>query len=324
MWLEAVKNITQTDLPLERLDQKKRKIVSMRPLPAAAIQRIQSALSIEWTYNSNSIEGNTLSLAETRAVLEDGVTIKGKSLREHFEAVNHQEAIELVEVLAQPGFVLTENAILDVHAIVLDKIEKEYAGRYRNAGVRITGANFIPPNAMKVPDLMAELVAWANANPLGMHPVQLATAFHHRFVHIHPFFDGNGRTVRLVYNLMLMAQGYPPAIILRNDRRKYYDALNQANDSKYDKLCLLMSQALERSLDIYLGNLEDRAESYQPISNIVEDEGEPYGFSQEYLSLLARRGKIEAYKEGKVWYTSKDAVERYLAGRQRKRKRTGK
>lgn len=321
MWKEWVAQIVQADMPLARLDDKKQRILDRRPLPAIAIQRIQQALSLEWTYNSNSIEGNTLSLAETRAVLEDGITIKGKSLREHFEAVNHHEAIELVEALAQPGFVITENVILDVHAVVLDKIEKEFAGRYRTGGVRITGANFIPPNALKVPDLMAELVQWANENPLGLHPLQLATAFHHRFVHIHPFFDGNGRTVRLVYNLMLMAQGYPPAIILRNDRKKYYEALNQANDGRYDKLCLLMSQALERSLDIYLSNLEDRAEDYQPISNLVSDDGDEHGFSQEYLSLLARRGKIEAYKEGHVWYTSKGAVERYLASRKRRRTR---
>jgi Fic family protein len=321
MWKEWVAQIVQAEMPLARLDDKKQRILERRPLPAAAVQRIQTALSLEWTYNSNSIEGNTLSLAETRAVLEDGITIKGKSLREHFEAVNHHEAIELVEALAQPGFVLSENVILDVHAVVLDKIEKEFAGRYRNSGVRITGANFIPPNALKVPDLMAELVSWVNENPLGLHPLELATAFHHRFVYIHPFFDGNGRTVRLLYNLLLMTLGYPPAIILRNDRKKYYEALNQANDGKYDKLCLLMSQALERSLDIYLSNLEDRAEDYQPISNIVADEGEPFGFSQEYLSLLARRGKIEAYKEGHVWYTSKDAIDRYLHSRRRKRKR---
>ncbi|HSC54652.1 MAG TPA: Fic family protein [Phnomibacter sp.] len=319
MWKEVIRNIGEQILPLERLDEKKNRIVQMRPLPAAAIHRIQEALSIEWTYNSNSIEGNTLNLAETRAVLEDGITIKGKSLREHFEAVNHQEAIELVEVLAQPGFSLTENAVLDIHALVLDKIEKEFAGRYRNAGVRITGANFIPPNALKVPDLMAELVSWTNENPEGFHPLQIATAFHHRFIHIHPFFDGNGRTVRLLFNLLLMRDGYPPAIILRNDRKKYYDALNQANEGKYEKLCLLMSQALERSLDIYLSNLEDRAEDYKPIGSIVEEETAPYGFSQEYLSLLARRGKIEAYKEGKVWYTSKEAIDRYMENRLRKR-----
>ncbi len=318
MWKEQVTDILRADMPLQRLDEKKAGIVAARPIPHAAMLRIQEALSIEWTYNSNSIEGNTLSLAETRAVLQDGITIKGKSLREHFEAVNHQEAIELIEVLAQPGAVMQESMVLDVHALVLDKIEKDFAGRYRNAGVRITGANFIPPNAVKVPDLMAELMIWVQENQLGMHPLQLATAFHHRFVHIHPFFDGNGRTVRLLFNLLLMREGYPPAIILRNDRRKYYDALNQANDGRFEKLCLLMSQALERSLDIYLSNITDTAEAYKPINNVLEDEGLPYG--QEYISLLARQGKIAAYKEGRVWYTSAGAIEQYLHKRKRKHK----
>jgi len=317
MWNEVVKNIKDVGLPLARIDSKKQQIVSIRPLPLAAIQRIQNTLSIEWTYNSNSIEGNTLSLQETRAVLEDGITIKGKSLREHFEAVNHQEAIQLVETLAQPDFVLNESSILDIHALVLDKIERDFAGRYRTMGVRITGANFLPPNAMKVPELVSELVTWVNDNPLGMHPLELATAFHHRFVWIHPFLDGNGRTVRLLFNLMLMKEGYPPAIILRNDRKKYYEALNQANEGNYQKLSLLMSQALERSLDIYLSTLAGGAEDYRAIGNLVEEEQMPYG--QEYISLLARQGKIDAYKEGRVWYTTKDAIESYMGGRQRKR-----
>ena len=317
MWLEVVPHIRQLDWPLERLDSKRNQILGQRPLPAAAIRRIQESLSIEWTYNSNSIEGNTLSLAETRAVLEDGITIKGKSLREHFEAVNHHEAIEWVSALARPGFVFSETTVLDVHALVLDKIEKEFAGRYRNAGVRITGANFIPPNALKVPALMAELIGWLNDNPDGLHPLQQATLFHHRFVHIHPFFDGNGRTIRLLFNLLLMREGYPPAIILRTDRKKYYEALNQANEGRFEKLALLMSQALERSLDIYLGNLLDRADEYDSLGNIAMEEGVPY--NQEYLSLLARTGKIDAYKEGRVWYTSRAALQEYFEGRKRKR-----
>lgn len=317
MWKEAVKNIVDVALPLTRIDSKKQQIVSMRPLPTLAIQKIQDTLSIEWTYNSNSIEGNTLTLQETRAVLEDGITIKGKSLREHFEAVNHQEAIQLVEALAQPDFVLNESSILDIHALVLDKIERDFAGRFRTMGVRITGANFLPPNPLKVPELMSELVTWVNENPLGMHPLELATAFHHRFVWIHPFLDGNGRTVRLLFNLMLMKDGYPPAIILRNDRKKYYEALNQANEGNYQKLSLLMSQALERSLDIYISNLSAGSEDYRAIGNLVEEEQMPYG--QEYISLLARQGKIDAYKEGRVWYTTKEAIKSYMGGRQRKR-----
>ena len=118
--------------------------------------------------------------------------------------------------------------------------------------------------------------------------------------------DSNGRTVRLLFNLLLMKHGFPPAIILKNDRKKYYDALNFANNQDYSKLALLILQSIERSLDIYLSSLNNTYDQYKTISNIVEEERLPYG--QEYLSLLARTGKIDAFKEGRNWLTTKDAV----------------
>ncbi len=302
---------------LSRIQEKKQKLDALRPLPSAAVQNIRQSLTLEWTYNSNSIEGNTLTLQETKMVIEDGMTIKGKSLREHFEAVNHQDAIEFVEQLATVQQPLSAQDILGLHGLVLQKIEKEFAGRYRNAGVRISGANFVPPNALKVDALMDGLIQWVNSpsNPLDI--IVKAAIFHHRFVWIHPFFDGNGRTVRLVFNLLLMRAGFPPAIILKNDRKKYYDALNKANSGDYSKLLLLVVQALERSLDIYLGNFTNTYEDYQPISDIVAEPDFPYG--QEYVSLLARQGKIDAFKEGRNWLTTKNAVLEYMELRQRKR-----
>ncbi|MFA9213612.1 MAG: Fic family protein, partial [Candidatus Methylacidiphilales bacterium] len=187
----------------------------------------------------------------------------------------------------------------------------------RNSGVRITGANFVPPNALKVYDYIEDLISWVNTVAKDMHPVIAATVFHHRFVWIHPFFDGNGRTVRLLFNLLLMKEGFPPAIILKNDRKKYYDALNKANNGDYSKLVLLVLQALERSIDIYLSNLTNTYDDYQPISSIVNEPDVPYG--QEYVSLLARQGKIDAFKEGKNWYTSKVALNNYIEKRDRKR-----
>jgi len=302
---------------IERLEQKKQALTAQRPLPAIAMQRIKEGLYVEWTYHSNSIEGNTLTLSETRIVLEDGMTVRGKSLKEHFEIMNHHEAIDHLETLVKPDYTLSERDILDIHHLVLNKIEADYAGRWRNGGVRIVGANFIPPNAQLVPDLMSDLVAFVNDNPLQISAVALATIFHHRFVWIHPFFDGNGRTVRLMMNLILMRAGFPPAIILRNDRKKYYDALNQANKGSYAKLVLMMMQALERSIDIYLGAYPD-AEEYQLISSIVSELDVPYG--QEYVSLLARQGKIDAYKEGRDWLTTEKAVKDYIAKRKRNRK----
>jgi Fic family protein len=302
---------------LSRIQAKKSKLDALRPLPAAALHNIKNSLTLEWTYNSNSIEGNTLTLQETKMVIEDGLTIRGKSLREHFEAVNHQEAIEFVEQLVDDQYVLKARDILSVHALVLQKIEKEFAGRYRNAGVRISGANFTPPNALKVDALMEALIDWVNDATNPLDTVIKASIFHHRFVWIHPFFDGNGRTVRLFFNLLLMKAGYPPAIILKNDRKKYYDSLNKANQGDYGKILLLVLQALERSLDIYLSNFTNTYEDYQSITDIVSEPDVPY--NQEYVSLLARRGKIDAFKEGRNWLTSKDAVLEYMKLRQRKR-----
>jgi len=301
----------------DRLYEKKAMLQNSRPLPNIALHKIKEALSIEWTYNSNSIEGNSLTLRETQMVLQEGITIKGKSLREHFEAKNHETALNFLYKLIDSEHLLSGKDILSLHELVLRSIEDDFAGRLRNAGVRIAGANFLPPNAQKVSGLLDELIQFVNTNPLELNGIELATVFHHKFVWIHPFFDGNGRTVRLAMNLLLMRNGFPPAIILKNDRKKYYDALNSANKGNYSKLALLMSQALERTLNIYLQALPDSDLGYTEISRLVEEEELPYG--QEYISLLARQGKIDAYKEGRNWLTSKEAVEDYIKNRKRNR-----
>ena len=301
----------------ERLEIKLEQLKKHRPLPSVALNKIREALTIEWTYNSNSIEGNTLSLRETQMVLQEGITIKGKSLREHFEAKNHERAINLLYKLVDSGDGLSIHDILSLHGLVLNSIEEDFAGRLRNGGVRISGVNFVPPNALKVSGLMDDLLVFVNKNPLNLNIIELTTIFHHRFVWIHPFFDGNGRTVRLAMNLLLMKQGFPPAIILTNDRLKYYNALNDANKGRYGKMMLLMAQAIERTLNIYINALPGNTLEYTEISNLVEEENLPYG--QEYISLLARTGKIDAYKEGRNWLTTKEAIENYIKSRKRKR-----
>ena len=296
-----------------RLLDKVKVLDTARPLPNIVLQNIREAFLVEWTYNSNSIEGNTLSLRETQMVLQEGVTVKGKSLREHFEAKNHEFAILKLYQLVKDDYVLNSKDILELHGLVLRSIEDEYAGRLRNGAVRISGANFVPPNANKVSEYLDGLVAYINDNPQQLNPIELATVFHHKFVWIHPFFDGNGRTVRLAMNLILMRYGFPPAIILANDRAKYYAALNQANNGNYGKLMLLMCQAAERTLNIYLSAIPGSDKDYQIISNIVEEPEIPY--SQEYVSLLARQGKIDAHKEGRNWFTTKEAVLSYIANK---------
>jgi len=240
------------------------------------------------------------------------MTVGGKSLREHFEAYNHNKAINLLYAMADRNEKNNFSAadLLDLHATVLQNIEEDYAGRYRTGGVRILGANLVPPNARKVSDLVDELFHFINDNPDELDVVGLATLLHHRLVWIHPFYDGNGRTARLIMNLLLIQAGYPPAIILKNDCKKYYAALNNANKGDYNKLYLLMAQALERSLNVYLSIIPDQ-DDYLPTSDIVSEPEIPYG--QEYVSLLARRGKIDAYKQGRNWVTTKAAVMDYVS-----------
>lgn len=318
MWKIDVTYREEFETTFERLFEKLSDLKKSRPLPPIALQKLREALAIEWTYNSNSIEGNTLTLRETQLVLQEGITVKGKSLREHFEAKNHETALNYLYTLVSNDYKINSKDLLDLHQLVLRSIEDDFAGRLRTGGVRITGANFVPPNALKVPQLVDELIDFVNTNPLKLNSIELATVFHHRFVWIHPFFDGNGRTVRLCMNLILMKEGFPPAIILANDRKKYYEALNSANNGNFSKLMLLMCQALERTLNIYLQSMPGADSNYREISNLVEEEHMHYG--QEYISLLARQGKIDAYKEGRNWLTTKDAVEEYIKNRKRKRK----
>lgn len=295
---------------LERLIVKKNIIDSYRPFSSTILKRLRQDWVLEWTYHTNAIEGNTLSLGETRMVLLDGLAIGGKSLREHFEAINHQTAIELLEDLVTQDSSITVSDLLDLHTLIMQNIDLDFAGRIRNGRVRILGANFVPPPPYKVSSLLDELFMTMRQNSHEMEAPIRAAWFHHQLVHIHPFFDGNGRTARLAMNLILMKSAYPPAIILNHDKQKYFTALNSANKGDYQKLLLLIFQAIERSLNMYLNALPDHYDDYLPISAIVEEDDIPYG--AEYVSLLARRGLINAHKEGRNWVTSKKAILNYL------------
>ena len=234
-WQEYPYHFEGLEKQLERILQKKAELDKLRPIPTYALKSIKESLMIEWTYNSNSIEGNTLTLQETKMVIEEGFTIKGKSLREHFEAVNHQEAIELVESLISDSYILKETDILNIHELVLQKIEKDFAGRFRTSGVRISGANFVPPNALKIDEYITELTDWTNTSDLNI--VLKSAIFHHRFVWIHPFGNGNGRTVRLFTYAMLVKTGFNvnvgriinPTAVFCSNRNDYYENLSKAD-----------------------------------------------------------------------------------------------
>ena len=298
---------------LERIERKKSDLDARRPLSAAAVGRLNEQLAIEWTYNSNAIEGSTLTLKETQLILETGLTIAGKSLREHFEVVNHRQAITRVEELASGKTPIDAERVRQIHALVLAKIDDKSAGQYRKVPVYITGAAHRPPEPSEVPRLMAEWGEWLDGRAQELHSVERAAIAHHRLVSIHPFIDGNGRTARLVMNLLLMREGYPPTIISRVNRRQYYRVLGQSDEGDTDPLVNFVARAVERGLTIYLEAVTPRErppgeeEIWIPLREAAK--GTPY--SQEYLSLLARLGRLEAVKRGRVWYTTRRAVEEY-------------
>lgn len=290
-----------------RILEKRNTLDKLRPFNRGALAKLQETFRVDLTYNSNAIEGNSLSLSETKLVLEEGITIGGKSMREHLEVTNHSKAIDFVESLVNKPRI-EEIDVLNLHAMILDRIDPENAGFYRRGAVRISGTIYTPPNPVKVPALMREVYALMNTK--GGEPIETAARIHKRFVDIHPFIDGNGRTARLLLNLYLMRNGYPPVIILRAERLKYIRTIMQARaENDISPFANFVAKAVERSLDIYLDSLGTSAKEYFTLADAAKLSKN--GYSQEYLSLLARTGKIGAVKFGRNWKITKEALEEY-------------
>lgn len=304
----------------QRIDDHLNLLKKYRPFPAATVAKLKEQFAVEMTYNSNSIEGNTLTLKETHLVLSEGLTIKGKPLKDHLEAKNHHEALhylaELVDSRSQ--ITISEHLIRSLQQMVVKETDPTIAGKYRTGNVIITGSAHAPPDPSEISIHMKALIQWLK-NRKQLHIVEWAAIAHHKLVHIHPFFDGNGRTARLFLNLILMREGYPLTIILKHDRKKYYDVLQRADRGDLKPLVRFIAQAVERSLNIYLKVLSPSQvgrKKYLPLSQISPST--PY--SEKYLNLLARHGKIEAHKEGRIWVTTSEAIANYQANRSRKRR----
>jgi len=267
---------------MDALTAKKNQLDRFRPLPEALVRNLDDWFRVELTYTSNAIEGNTLTRRETALVVEKGLTVGGKSLVEHLEAHNHAHALDWVkaQVKRRPHS-LGEKDILHLHDVVLKGIDDDHAGSYRSVPVRISGSRVILPNPRKVPDLMAAFVRWLNTAP-PLHPVELAAQAHYRLVTIHPFVDGNGRTARLLMNMILLMEGYPAAIIRKRDRLAYIGSLEKAQlgGSKNDFLKIIQT-AVDRSLNIYLKAMEGE----------VEDTGDPDGPLLKIGELAERSGE---------------------------------
>lgn len=215
-------------IDFRHLDRLKAKLDSFRPLPPEIMQNLHDDLVLRWTYHSNAIEGNTLTLKETKVVLE-GITIGGKTMREHFEAINHREAIYFVEELVKQDKFISEWDIKSIHQLILKNIDDKNAGVYRKINVVISGADHIPPDALHVASAMQQFTNWYQNEAASLHPVERAARIHADFVKIHPFVDGNGRTSRLLMNLELMKNGFPAVVLPVEKRLEYYEALDAAH-----------------------------------------------------------------------------------------------
>lgn len=232
---------------LEKIYTLKNELNSRRPFSQEEIRRIRKNYIIKNTYNSNAIEGNTLTEMETRVILETGITVAKKTLREHLEVKNHAEAIEFIENLKNEK--LSEYHIKSIHSIILDGIDRNNAGRYRAINVEIVGATHpVTPNFL-IEEQMRELLKWYHSKEITINRIIEFTC---KFINIHPFIDGNGRTSRLLTNLELLKLGYPPITILTTDRLEYYQVLDKSYYGDYNLAYELFYNYIIKSLEEYL------------------------------------------------------------------------
>lgn len=237
---------------LDIINKKKNELDSLRPLPKYTLKSLREKLFLEWTYNTNAIEGNTLTMNETKVVLE-GITVGGKTLSEHLEVINHQNAIIYVEEIVQKKELLSEWQIKNLHRLVLKGIDDENAGRYRDQHVLIAGATHTPPAHYLIQEQMEDLMNWYESKGAHLNPVERGAMLHVIFVGIHPFVDGNGRTSRLLLNLELMKHGFPPVVIKVENRLEYYEALDKAHTlGDYIDFISLIEREVNDALDLYL------------------------------------------------------------------------
>jgi len=244
---------------LSSIDSLKSQLDKIRPLDSTQLKKINEAIFLEYTYDSNRIEGNTLSLQETALVVQKGITISGKNLTEHLEAINHYEAVEYLQKLVQSKAELSDRILKEIHALVLRGIDKDNAGKYRNVNVKIAGSRFMPVDSVKVRDEMENYFKWYGENKERLHPVILSAEMHERLVTIHPFIDGNGRTARLIMNLILLQKGFTIANIIGSseNRLKYYNALEKCQvKNDCGDFHVMVAETVKNSLNEYLKILQ--------------------------------------------------------------------
>lgn len=251
-------------LNYNELLQKKELFEQQRKLlPSVTVESYQQAFDIEYTHDSTAIEGNTLSLIETKVVLEDGVAIGGKSLREIYEVVNHSKAFRYVRQRVAEHKPLDENTVKDIHALLMNSIM--VGGVYRNVDVYISGARHTPPTPNEMFRQIKAFYGDLTWKGTELSPVELAAWTHAEFVKIHPFTDGNGRTSRLIMNYQLMANGFPPVSISKENRLAYFEALESyAADGNLSPFSDMIAGLEDIQLNRYLGMLPEQEQEQEP------------------------------------------------------------
>lgn len=297
---------------LSSIDVKKEKLNSYKPLDKGFIKNMWDWLRIELTYTSNAIEWNTLSRRETALIVEEGISPWWKTVVEILEAKNHHKALDYVFELSEKRKIneITQRDILDIHNTILDGIDNSNAGSYRNHNVRVSGSATIFPNHMKVSDLMDDLEHWLQSNSDDI--VKIAADLHYKFVRIHPFADGNGRTARLLFNLVLLIGGYQLSFIEKKERTKYVKSLETVDSvEEYDDYYEIMFHSVERSLDLYLHQIEGTEQEQVLIRDGERMKiGEIAKMTNESISTIrywTKEGLLKpSYKNKDTWYTYYD------------------
>jgi len=236
---------------LNKIDELKKQIDNFRPLKKSEIIQLKQFYQIGLTYSSNALEGNSLTETETKIVVEDGLTIGGKPLKDIFEAQGHSDAFNFMYSLIDNNKI-TENDILKLHHLFYYRIDEENAGEYRKVKVFVSGTNYKFPEPDDVPALMKKFVNELSEINEGVHPVEFAANAHKNFVEIHPFIDGNGRAARLLMNLILLKHGFPVTIIPPIRRLDYINALNESNKGIDEPFFKFISEMVYESLKEYI------------------------------------------------------------------------
>ena len=252
-----------------QIDGKKTRLDSLRPWPKAVAAELWKTMTLEWIHNSNALEGNSFTFDQTKLVLEGGGTIEGKSLREHQEVTNHRQAIDYIETIIRRHRPIDGHTVRQIHYLLFVGINDEEAGRYRRSPV-IAKVDYLPARPSQIRGELRELLIWLRKEGRLLHPVERAAIAHYKLRCIYPFKEGNELTARCLMNLLLLRQGYPPAIILKAHARVYDGALAKAHGGDLAPLVRLIGEVVGRYLSIYLKALGSSEEEGTAVEEVAE------------------------------------------------------